>query len=73
MEQYFGLSCRLAAIESVGGFVGAEGTLGVITELTLKLDGLPEAVSAGVCRFPTIKAACNVAIAAIQRPSHGTD
>ena len=66
MEQYFGLSCRLAAIESVGGFVGAEGTLGVITELTLKLYGLPEAVSAGVCRFPTIKAACNVAIAAIQ-------
>ena len=46
--------------------VGAEGTLGIITELTLKLYGLPEAVSAGVCRFPTIKAACDAAIGAIQ-------
>jgi D-lactate dehydrogenase (cytochrome) len=33
---------------------------------SLKLYGLPEAVSAGVCRFPTIKAACDAAIAAIQ-------
>jgi D-lactate dehydrogenase (cytochrome) len=46
--------------------VGAEGTLGVITELTLKLHGLPEAVSAGICSFPTIKAACDTAIMAIQ-------
>jgi D-lactate dehydrogenase (cytochrome) len=46
--------------------VGAEGTLGVITELTLKLSGIPEAISAGVCPFPSVEAACNVAIATIQ-------
>ena len=46
--------------------VGAEGTLGVITELTLKLHGIPEAISAGVCRFASIKDCCDAAITAIQ-------
>src|SRR5438067_6756993 len=46
--------------------VGAEGTLGVITELTLKLSGIPEAISSGVCPFPSLEAACNAAIATIQ-------
>ncbi|HSI41484.1 MAG TPA: FAD-linked oxidase C-terminal domain-containing protein [Xanthobacteraceae bacterium] len=46
--------------------IGAEGTLGVITGLTLRLHGLPEAISAGVCGFPTIRAACDAVIATIQ-------
>jgi len=47
-------------------FVGSEGTLGVITEITLKLHGIPEAISGGVCPFPTVEAACNATIATIQ-------
>jgi D-lactate dehydrogenase (cytochrome) len=46
--------------------VGAEGTLGVITELTLKLHGIPEAISAAVCGFPSVDEACRAAITAIQ-------
>ncbi len=46
--------------------VGSEGTLGVITELTLRLSGIPEAVSGGVCPFPSVEACCNAAIQTIQ-------
>ena len=46
--------------------VGAEGTLGVITELTLKLAGIPQAISGGVCPFPSVEAACGAVIATIQ-------
>jgi D-lactate dehydrogenase (cytochrome) len=47
-------------------FVGSEGTLGLITELTLRLHGMPEAISSASCAFPDIGAACQAVIATIQ-------
>jgi D-lactate dehydrogenase (cytochrome) len=51
-------------------FVGSEGTLGVITELTLRLFGIPEAIAAAVCTFPDIGAAvsCGMQIAQLGIP-----
>jgi D-lactate dehydrogenase (cytochrome) len=46
--------------------VGSEGTLGVITEIGLKLAAIPEAIAGGVCSFPTVKAACDAVILTIQ-------
>src|SRR6202046_3666445 len=46
--------------------IGSEGTLGIITELTLKLSGIPEAISGGVCPFPSVEACCKATILTIQ-------
>jgi D-lactate dehydrogenase (cytochrome) len=46
--------------------VGSEGTLGVITEITLRIYPLPEAVSAAICSFPSIEAAVRTTIQVIQ-------
>ena len=46
--------------------IGSEGTLGIITAITLKLYGIPQAIAGGVCPFPTVEAACSAVIATIQ-------
>ena len=47
-------------------FVGSEGTLGVITEIQLKVYGIPEAISSAVCQFPDLESAVNTCILTIQ-------
>ena len=47
-------------------YVGAEGTLGIITEIQLRLYGVPEAISAAVCQFPDLESAVNTVITAMQ-------
>ena len=46
--------------------IGSEGTLGIITQLTLRLHGIPPAMSAAVCSFPDVESACRTVIATIQ-------
>ena len=46
--------------------IGSEGTLGLITELTVKLQGIPETIAGGICSFPSVEAACNAVINTIQ-------
>jgi D-lactate dehydrogenase (cytochrome) len=47
-------------------FVGSEGTLGIVTAITLRLQGIPEKIGGGVCAFPSVEAACNAVIMTIQ-------
>ena len=47
-------------------YLGSEGTLGVITEIQLRLYGIPETMSAAVCQYPTLEAAVNTVILTIQ-------
>lgn len=46
--------------------IGAEGTLGIITEITLRLQGIPEAITSARCSFSTIDAACQAVMMTIQ-------
>ena len=47
-------------------FIGSEGTLGAIVEITLRLSGIPEAIAAGTCSFPDVRSACETTIETIQ-------
>ena len=46
--------------------IGSEGTLGLITEITLKLQGIPESISSARCSFPSVDAACQAVMMVIQ-------
>ena len=50
--------------------VGSEGTLGIITQLTLRLQPIPEHTSVGVAQFPSLESACNATISAMQMGLH---
>jgi D-lactate dehydrogenase (cytochrome) len=47
-------------------FIGAEGTLGIISELTMRLRGIPETIAAAACSFTSVRGACQAVILAIQ-------
>ncbi|MFC3052474.1 FAD-binding oxidoreductase [Kordiimonas pumila] len=47
-------------------FCGSEGTLGIVTEISLKVHGIPEKVAAGICRFTSLEKAVNTVISTIQ-------
>jgi len=47
-------------------FIGSEGTLGIITEIQLRLHGIPEAMSSATCQFPSLKDAVETVIAILQ-------
>ncbi|PNK60719.1 FAD-binding oxidoreductase [Psychrobacter sp. FDAARGOS_221] len=46
--------------------IGSEGTLGIVTEITLKLFGITECIGSGICHFPSVEAACEATMMTIQ-------